>query len=449
MDNFQSFPLITFDELNSLDSYTNDNIPMNSTEMTSISRYFVHLNQTVFDRSSMNYAWRFIPPNPISKVLVPIDDIGSTIKFTQFKPSFIKSDYIGQLKMDINHDWDELNNEIWGLVFENQKREQNQSLIDFSQNFSEDLFTFNSPSKTKLSQRNLFPEFNLNADSEINDCLGKKFFASPSIHSQNFDPLSATELKTSTSDLSPRSDLSPLSQLSLSKETFTDTSSGVFSSMSSISPQSTNSNPNYECAGKSAWNNDPLFSKPNTFNLDDCNYYEKTANQLKKSGVNELNIGNSNQARLEPQFSLNNLMPNNLDTLKPKRLHVSNIPFRYRDTDLQQLFSPYGHILNCEVIFNERGSKGFGFVTFANAQCADCARDCLNGQIIDGRKIEVNNATARSRSPSNKSKSNDTGKSFNGFKPKPSVSFFENLISPFMPGQFNQFVSVEDDQIPF
>ena len=75
------------------------------------------------------------------------------------------------------------------------------------------------------------------------------------------------------------------------------------------------------------------------FNLDDCNYYEKTANQLKKSGVNELNIGNSNQARLEPQFSLNNLMPNNLDTLKPKRLHVSNIPFRYRDTDLQQLFS--------------------------------------------------------------------------------------------------------------
>lgn len=33
--------------------------------------------------------------------------------------------------------------------------------------------------------------------------------------------------------------------------------------------------------------------------------------------------------------------------------------------------------------------KGFGFVTFANGYSADHARDCLNGQIVDGRKIEV------------------------------------------------------------
>ncbi|XP_075592155.1 uncharacterized protein LOC124492143 isoform X3 [Dermatophagoides farinae] len=95
-------------------------------------------------------------------------------------------------------------------------------------------------------------------------------------------------------------------------------------------------------------------------------------------------------------FQINTLPVNNLEALKPKRLHVSNIPFRYRDTDLQQLFEPYGHILNTEVIFNDRGSKGFGFVTFANGLSADTARDCLNGQIIDGRKIEVNNATTRS-----------------------------------------------------
>uniref|UniRef100_A0AAQ4QKI6 RNA binding protein fox-1 homolog 2 n=1 Tax=Gasterosteus aculeatus aculeatus TaxID=481459 RepID=A0AAQ4QKI6_GASAC len=41
----------------------------------------------------------------------------------------------------------------------------------------------------------------------------------------------------------------------------------------------------------------------------------------------------------------------------PKRLHVSNIPFRFRDPDLRQMFGQYGKILDVEIIFNERGSK--------------------------------------------------------------------------------------------
>uniref|UniRef100_A0A3Q0RDI0 RNA binding protein fox-1 homolog n=1 Tax=Amphilophus citrinellus TaxID=61819 RepID=A0A3Q0RDI0_AMPCI len=80
---------------------------------------------------------------------------------------------------------------------------------------------------------------------------------------------------------------------------------------------------------------------------------------------------------------------------QPKRLHVSNIPFRFRDPDLRQMFGQFGKILDVEIIFNERGSKGFGFVTFENAAEADRAREKLNGTIVEGRKIEVNNATAR------------------------------------------------------
>uniref|UniRef100_H2UUP2 RNA binding protein fox-1 homolog n=1 Tax=Takifugu rubripes TaxID=31033 RepID=H2UUP2_TAKRU len=80
---------------------------------------------------------------------------------------------------------------------------------------------------------------------------------------------------------------------------------------------------------------------------------------------------------------------------QPKRLHVSNIPFRFRDPDLRQMFGQFGKILDVEIIFNERGSKGFGFVTFENATEADRAREKLNGTIVEGRKIEVNNATAR------------------------------------------------------
>ncbi|XP_067878438.1 RNA binding protein fox-1 homolog 1-like [Heterodontus francisci] len=84
---------------------------------------------------------------------------------------------------------------------------------------------------------------------------------------------------------------------------------------------------------------------------------------------------------------------------QPKRLHVSNIPFRFRDPDLRQMFGQFGKILDVEIIFNERGSKGFGFVTFENSLDADGAREKLNGTIVEGRKIEVNNATARVVTP--------------------------------------------------
>ncbi|XP_061605924.1 RNA binding protein fox-1 homolog 2-like isoform X5 [Phyllopteryx taeniolatus] len=79
----------------------------------------------------------------------------------------------------------------------------------------------------------------------------------------------------------------------------------------------------------------------------------------------------------------------------PKRLHVSNIPFRFRDPDLRQMFGQYGKILDVEIIFNERGSKGFGFVTFETSADAEKAREKLHGTLVEGRKIEVNNATAR------------------------------------------------------
>ncbi|KAG7459346.1 hypothetical protein MATL_G00209660 [Megalops atlanticus] len=64
---------------------------------------------------------------------------------------------------------------------------------------------------------------------------------------------------------------------------------------------------------------------------------------------------------------------------QPKRLHVSNIPFRFRDPDLRQMFGQFGQVLDVEIIFNERGSKGFGFVTFETSVDAQQAREKLNG----------------------------------------------------------------------
>ena len=48
-----------------------------------------------------------------------------------------------------------------------------------------------------------------------------------------------------------------------------------------------------------------------------------------------------------------------------------------------------------EIIFNERGSKGFGFVTFANSSDADRAREQLHASVVEGRKIEVSDGRTK------------------------------------------------------
>ena len=78
-----------------------------------------------------------------------------------------------------------------------------------------------------------------------------------------------------------------------------------------------------------------------------------------------------------------------------KRLHVSNIPFRYREHNLIMLFGQFGNVEDAEIIYNDMGSKGFGFVTMARNQDAEVARLRLNGTIVEGRIIEVNPATPK------------------------------------------------------
>ena len=53
------------------------------------------------------------------------------------------------------------------------------------------------------------------------------------------------------------------------------------------------------------------------------------------------------------------------ETSSPLRLHISNIPFRFREPHLALLFRNFGEVLDSTVIYNRLGSKGFGFVTMA------------------------------------------------------------------------------------
>ncbi|RCN51944.1 hypothetical protein ANCCAN_02032 [Ancylostoma caninum] len=64
----------------------------------------------------------------------------------------------------------------------------------------------------------------------------------------------------------------------------------------------------------------------------------------------------------------------------------------------------FGKVSNAEVVMNERGSKGFGFVTLDTKEASEAARAALHGTIIQGRVIEVKKATAMRR-PSSQNRS--------------------------------------------
>ena len=67
----------------------------------------------------------------------------------------------------------------------------------------------------------------------------------------------------------------------------------------------------------------------------------------------------------------------------------------FREHNLVMLFGKLGNVEDAEIIYNDRGSKGFGFVTMSRGRDADNALIRLNHSIVEGRIIEVNLATPK------------------------------------------------------
>ncbi|MEM1212672.1 MAG: RNA-binding protein [Planctomycetota bacterium] len=84
------------------------------------------------------------------------------------------------------------------------------------------------------------------------------------------------------------------------------------------------------------------------------------------------------------------------------RMYVGNISFRTTEDGLEGLFSNYGEVTEVAIITDrETGrSRGFAFVTMADAEAAKEAIEALNGEEFEGRQLTVNEARPReSRGP--------------------------------------------------
>ena len=83
------------------------------------------------------------------------------------------------------------------------------------------------------------------------------------------------------------------------------------------------------------------------------------------------------------------------------KLYVGNLPWSVTDDELKQMFSQFGEVVDAVVIKDRmtKKSKGFGFVTFAQAKDAETAKTKMNGNEDNGRKLVVNTARPRTETP--------------------------------------------------
>src|SRR5512134_3687565 len=80
--------------------------------------------------------------------------------------------------------------------------------------------------------------------------------------------------------------------------------------------------------------------------------------------------------------------------LMGNKLYVGNLPYSYRDSDMEQAFSQYGTVSSAKVMMErDTGrSKGFGFVEMSSEAEAKAAIEGMNGQQVGGRGLVVNEA---------------------------------------------------------
>lgn len=78
-------------------------------------------------------------------------------------------------------------------------------------------------------------------------------------------------------------------------------------------------------------------------------------------------------------------------------IYISNLSFGTTDADLNRLFAAFGEVASAKVVMDKftNRSKGFGFVEIHDETAAKKAIAELNGSMMDGRSLIVNEARPR------------------------------------------------------
>ena len=81
--------------------------------------------------------------------------------------------------------------------------------------------------------------------------------------------------------------------------------------------------------------------------------------------------------------------------MQGNKLYVGNFSYSATDEQLQNLFSPYGNVVQVNII----GNKGFAFIEMGSSEEAQKAKDALDGSSFDGRNLRVDEARPQTDRP--------------------------------------------------
>ncbi len=75
---------------------------------------------------------------------------------------------------------------------------------------------------------------------------------------------------------------------------------------------------------------------------------------------------------------------------RPNEVFVGDLSYFCREQDLIDLFSQYGQVTNCHIVFNDDRTRSlmFGFITMATEDEARSVCHVLNSQIFMGRTMK-------------------------------------------------------------
>ena len=84
------------------------------------------------------------------------------------------------------------------------------------------------------------------------------------------------------------------------------------------------------------------------------------------------------------------------------KIFVGNLSFNTTENDLQDAFAAHGTVTEANLMTDRTSGRprGFGFVTMSSPEEAQKAIEALNGAMLDGRSLTVNEARPREERPS-------------------------------------------------
>lgn len=78
-------------------------------------------------------------------------------------------------------------------------------------------------------------------------------------------------------------------------------------------------------------------------------------------------------------------------------LYVGNLNFNLTNDELKNIFSVFGEVTKAAIIIDKETnrSKGFAFVEFVSKEDGEKAISSMNGAMVGGRSLKVNEARPR------------------------------------------------------